>query len=282
LKESDFRATPQHLLPVVGSLLLTGILTYFVVASNVQVESITIFPETSEGATLNTLLFIVPIAAMATIMYLLVKYGRERLVKKLIKTILIFAIFLLTSWYGEILLSAYSVYGEFYRAVELSLSATVTFALSYATYRLRGSRQLGAIITIGSLTGTFLGLSIPALTAIILLVVLSAYDLIAVYKGPIGKIAEKVDLEGFVGAVCTYKNLTVGMGDIVFYSMLASNAMINLGQLSFLGASIGLVVGAYAGFKMLEQREIFPGLPFALLLGLGLAILISFVHQGFG
>jgi presenilin-like A22 family membrane protease len=278
LQENEFKATPQHLLPVIGSLILTGILTYVIAASKVEIESITVFPETSQGATLNMLLFIVPIAGMATIMYLLIKYGREKFVKNLIKVTLILAMFLLTSWYGEVILSAYNLQSIIYTALTLVATAIVTFILSYATYRSHGIAQLGAIIVIGSLTGTFLGLSIPTLTAMVLLVALSTYDLIAVYKGPIGKIAEKVDLEGFVGAVCTYKNLTVGMGDIVFYSMLASNAMINLGQLSFLGASLGLIVGAYAGFKMLEKREMFPGLPLALLLGLGLSILISFLH----
>jgi presenilin-like A22 family membrane protease len=278
LQENEFKATPQHLLPVIGSLILTGILTYVIMASKIEIESITVFPETSQGATLNMLLFIVPIAGMATIMYLLIKYGREKFVKNLIKVTLILAMFLLTSWYGEVILSAYNLQSQIYTSLALVATAIVTFILSYATYRSHGIAQLGAIIAIGSLTGTFLGLSIPTLTAMVLLVALSTYDLIAVYKGPIGKIAEKVDLEGFVGAVCTYKNLTVGMGDIVFYSMLASNAMINLGQLSFLGASLGLIVGAYAGFKMLEKREMFPGLPLALLLGLGLSILISFLH----
>jgi presenilin-like A22 family membrane protease len=276
LSQDEFRASPQHLVPVVGSLILTGIITYFVTVSKVEIDSITVFPETSQGATLNMLLFIVPIAAMATVMYLLIKYGREKFVKNLIKATLILAVFLLTSWYGEVILAAYDLDTLLYTGIMLAVSFVMTFALSYATYRLHGPIQLGAIIAVGSLTGTFLGLSIPTLTAIVLLVALSTYDLIAVYKGPIGKIAEKADLESFVGAVCTYRNLTVGMGDIVFYSMLASNAMTNLGQLSFLGASVGLVVGAYAGFKMLEKRDMFPGLPFALLLGLGLSLLISF------
>ncbi len=278
MSQDEFRASPQHLVPVVGSLILTGIITYFVTISKVEIDSITVFPETSQGATLNTLLFIVPIAAMATVMYLLIKYGREKFVKNLIKATLILAVFLLTNWYGEVVLAAYGLDTMLYTGIMLAVSFMVTFALSYATYRSHGPIQLGAIIAVGSLTGTFLGLSIPTLTAIVLLVALSTYDLIAVYKGPIGKIAEKADLESFVGAVCTYRNLTVGMGDIVFYSMLASNAMMNLGQLSFLGASVGLVVGAYAGFKMLEKRDMFPGLPFALLLGLGLSLLISFLE----
>ena len=278
MEESEFKATPQHLIPVIGSLLLTGTLTYVISATKTEIESITIFPETTQGATLNTLLFIVPIAVMATIMYLLIKYGRERFVRNLIKATFVFAIFLLTSWYGEIVLSVYDLHSELYTGLVLALSVLLTFVVSYTTYRLHGFAQLGAIIATGSLTGTFLGLSIPTLTAMVLLVALSTYDLIAVYKGPIGKIAEKADLESFVGAVCTYKNLTVGLGDIVFYSMLASNALMNLGELPFLGAAVGLLVGAYAGFKMLEKREMFPGLPFALLLGLGLSVLISFIH----
>jgi presenilin-like A22 family membrane protease len=118
------------------------------------------------------------------------------------------------------------------------------------------------------MTGTFLGVSIPALTAAALLLALAAYDLFAVYKGPIGKIAQSTDLDEFKGAVFTYGDLTVGMGDMVFYSMLASSAMMNFGPLPFVAAAIGLIVGAYLGFKMLEGRDMFPGLPFAVILGL--------------
>jgi hypothetical protein len=118
------------------------------------------------------------------------------------------------------------------------------------------------------MTGTFLGVSIPMLTAIVLLLALAAYDLFAVYKGPIGKMAQSTDLEDFTGAVFTYGDLTVGMGDMVFYSMLASIAMINFGPLSFVAAAVGVVAGAYIGFKMLEGRDMFPGLPFAVVMGL--------------
>jgi presenilin-like A22 family membrane protease len=108
------------------------------------------------------------------------------------------------------------------------------------------------------------------LTAIVLLLALAGYDLFAVYKGPIGKMAQSTDLEEFTGAVFTYGDLTVGMGDMVFYSMLASIAMINFGPVPFVAAAVGVVVGAYLGFKMLEGRDMFPGLPFAVVLGLAL------------
>jgi len=58
------------------------------------------------------------------------------------------------------------------------------------------------------------------------------------------------------------------MGDMVFYSMLASNAMISFGLIPFAAGAVGLILGAYLGFKMLEGRDMFPGLPFAIGLGL--------------
>ena len=57
--------------------------------------------------------------------------------------------------------------------------------------------------------------------------------------GPIGKIAEMADLEDFKGAVFTVGDLTIGMGDLVFYSMLVSNAMVNFGELAYFGSFAG-------------------------------------------
>jgi presenilin-like A22 family membrane protease len=132
-----------------------------------------------------------------------------------------------------------------------------------------------SVTTVGSLTGTFLGASVPTLTAIVLLGALAVYDLVSVYRGPIGKIAEMADLEEFKGAVLTVGDLTIGMGDLVFYSMLVSNAMVNFGTLAYLGGFAGVVVGSYLGFKMLERREVFPGLPLAISCGLAAMIILG-------
>jgi len=150
-----------------------------------------------------------------------------------------------------------------------------TIALGLAILKSKGIIHFAAIVIIGGMTGTFLGVSIPTLTAIVLLLALAGYDLFAVYKGPIGKMAQSTDLEEFTGAVFTYGDLTVGMGDMVFYSMLASIAMINFGPVPFVAAAVGVIFGAYLGFKMLEGRDMFPGLPFAIVLGLGLMYLTS-------
>jgi len=231
---------------------------------------------------LNASIFIALMAVAATVMYLLVKHGFKKIVRNLIKLSLIFMTFILLNWYGFIALSFVKVPEALYDAILIGGSLVLTALLIIAVYRTRGASYMVAVTIIGALTGTFLGVSVPLLTAIILLSALTIYDFLAVYKGPIGKMATNARLEEFVGAVFTYGDLTIGMGDIVFYSMLAATAMINFGVFPFVAASIGIIIGAFLGFKMLETREIFPGLPLALSIGLALLFASAVIQRILG
>jgi len=269
-----FKARPSQLIPEVLAISLAGVLTYVLRASSAPIEPITMFPETAGGITLNATIFVAMMAAAGTFMYLFIKFGLKRIVRYLINVALIALTLFLFIWYGS-LYAAYlpPILTADFTWILISIAATVVLAL--AIFRSKGMPHFGGIIVIGGLTGTFLGVSIPTLTAIALLLALAGYDLFAVYRGPIGKIAQSTDLEEFTGAVFTYGDLTVGMGDMVFYSMLASNAMMNFGTLPYFAAAVGIIIGAYLGFKMLEGRDMFPGLPFAIILGLGLMFVTS-------
>lgn len=267
-KDKGFKAKPTQLLPEISSVILAGALTFSLRASNAAITPITMFPETTGGITLNAGIFVILMAATGTLMYVLVKFGLKRVVRYLINIAMFALLFFLFTWYG-------TLYADYLPAaldptgwLWLLLSLLGAIAIGVSIYKTKGAVHLIAILLIGGMTGTFLGVSIPTLTAIALLLALAAYDLFAVYKGPIGKMAQSTDLEEFTGAVFTYGDLTVGMGDMVFYSMLASNAMISFGLIPFVAAGIGLILGAYLGFKMLEGRDMFPGLPFAVVLGL--------------
>ena len=269
----EFKAKPVQLIPEILSVAMAGILTYALRVSEVPIEVITIFPETTSGVSLNAGIFVVLMASAGTLMYLFVKFGLKHIVRYLINIAMLALLFFLFTWYD-------SLYARILPGIVMStvwvwplISLLGTVALGLLIYRSKGIPHLIAMVLIGAMTGTFLGVSIPTLTAMVLLLALAAYDLFAVYKGPIGKIAQSTDLEDFTGAVFTYRDLTVGMGDMVFYSMLASNSMMNFGTLPFAAASIGVIVGAFLGFKMLEGRDMFPGLPFAIILGLAASYL---------
>jgi presenilin-like A22 family membrane protease len=272
---THFKATPGQIIPVLAALLLSGVLTYGLQASKAEVAAITIFPETPSGATLNASFFVVMMAVAATLIYLLVKRRKKRMVKYLITGAILFVAFFLLNWYSELYAAELSPILDVYGYSWIGLTGIVSVLLLIGLNKGPQSVRILSITIIGSLTGTFLGASIPTMTAIVLLAALAVYDLVSVYRGPIGKIAEMADLEEFKGAVLTVGDLTIGMGDLVFYSMLTSNAMVNFGTLSYLGAFAGVLIGSYLGFKMLERREVFPGLPFAICIGLAAMIILG-------
>lgn len=272
---THFKATPGQIIPVLAALLLSGVLTYGLQTSKAEIAAITIFPETPSGATLNASFFVVMMAVAATLIYLLVKYQKKRIVKYLITGAILFVAFFLLNWYSELYATQLSPILDVYGYGWIGLTGIISALLLVGLNRGPQGIQILSITIIGSLTGTFLGASIPTMTAIVLLAALAVYDLVSVYRGPIGKIAEMADLEEFKGAVLTVGDLTIGMGDLVFYSMLTSNAMVNFGTLSYLGAFAGVLIGSYLGFKMLERREVFPGLPFAICIGLAAMIILG-------
>jgi len=271
---SGFKASPIQLVPVLAALSLAGILTYGLQASEAEVMPITVFPETASGATLNALIFVVMMATAATLIYLLLKYRRKQMVKHLMAAAMFFVAFFLLNWYSEPYATQLAPLVDIYGYGWVGMTAITAALLLAGLYKGPQSIRLLSVTVVGSLTGTFLGVSVPALTAVVLLAALAVYDLVSVYRGPIGKIAEMSDLEEFKGAVFTVGDLTIGMGDLVFYSMLVSNAMINLGTLAYLAAFAGVAVGSYVGFRMLERREVFPGLPLAI--GMGLVAMLIF------
>lgn len=272
---THFKAAPSQIIPVLAALLLSGALTLGLQASESEVIAITVFPETPSGATLNASVFVLMMAVAATLIYLLVKYQRKQLVKYLITGALFLVAFFLLNWYSELYAMQLSPILDVYGYGWIGLTGLSSALLLVGLHKGPQSIRLLSVTIVGSLTGTFLGASIPTMTAIVLLAALAVYDLVSVYRGPIGKIAEMADLEDFKGAVLTVGDLTIGMGDLVFYSMLVSNAMVNFGALAYLGAFAGVVIGSFLGFKMLERREVFPGLPLAICFGLAAMIILG-------
>jgi hypothetical protein len=100
------------------------------------------------------------------------------------------------------------------------------------------------------------------------------YDAFAVYHGPIGKIAA-TGLDKLPGLSFSFKDIQMGLGDLVFYSMLSGHMLLRFGILSSSASIIGILGGCFLAFKMLETRGVFPGLPLPILFGLTAGLLTS-------
>ena len=259
--QTPFKPRPKHLLPIVLGLAATGLLSYPISISQPLPAPVTPFSGSSlTNASLNALTFVLALAASATIMFLLIRRGRMKFIRRVIKAALILVSFAVAFWYSASLLNLDA-------SVLLVLSIAVAALIAITVFGKGRIRQLVGVTALGALTGVFLGSSIPLLTALVLVGALVVYDIVAVFRGPVGALAKTIGAGDLPGAMYSYGDLTIGMGDLVFYSLVATTAMVTYGVVSFIGAALGILLGSFLGFRALSRFEMFPGLPFSLLLG---------------
>jgi presenilin-like A22 family membrane protease len=164
----------------------------------------------------------------------------------------------------------------------LGVSLGTAVAVGFTMFGRARKYQLIGVTLIGALTGIFLGYSIGPVTALVLIAALVIYDIVAVFRGPVGALAKTIEEGDLPGAVFTYGELTIGMGDMVFYSLVATTALMYFhsgpfGILPFFASTLGILAGTFLGFKALSKYEMFPGLPFSLLLGVAGMLLANFL-----
>ncbi len=280
-----------------------------------------------------TALFFVGIAFIgAFVIFLIFKYGNIKLLKILFAIAVgltsFFFVFMLIyttpSYLLEVFYPPNTVFST--RTIILIWVFSVTFGLLYAAltvtsmvYQLipePGPQIMAMLFAV--LAGTFLAVFLPALAAILVMIGLSIYDIISVFRGPIKKIAEiseerynqnieeneklqsevKSEIKDDVviktanntsnnenlepneistSRVATQEYIYVdyielGLGDLAFYGMLFSFALIRLGLYPAIAAFFGVVIGAIITIKLLEKVKMMPGLPMSVALGLIFAL----------
>jgi presenilin-like A22 family membrane protease len=269
-----FNAQIAYLIPVLASLLFGLGCAYLLLAQN-STPSIPVTPftgDTTSSSFGNALYFVIIVAVGATVFYLLLKWKSRKLITFLISFALTAAALLLSVFYLSVLFA--SIPNAM--IIVIVLSIVVTVLVDVAVFRLGNKIRNAVVVCLGGALGVFFGASISLLSAVLILCFLAVYDVFAVYKGPVGKIA-LVGLDQLKGLSFSFKDFQMGLGDLVFYSMLSGIMLFNFGFLSYVVSFAGILAGVFLTFVMLEKRRIFPGLPIPVLLGLAGGLLASLI-----
>ena len=285
-KELDrFKFEFVYLVPILASLVFGLGCAYLLAPQQSNSIPVTPIPENTPGAPWgNALYFVVLVAISATMFYILLKRRSKRIIKALIVTAMTAAALLLSLIY----LSAAFAYFSGFDFLLIPLSITIAVLFDLAVFRFGSVSRNVCVILVGGALGVFFGKFIPLWSAIAILSFLAVYDVIAVYKGPIGKIAQAQSgggLDELQGLSFSFRDIQMGLGDLVFYSMLTGAVFFNFiyayafpwGFLPCIIAIIGILVGSIVTFYMLEHRGVFPGLPFPILLGLAGGLITGFL-----
>jgi presenilin-like A22 family membrane protease len=268
-----FDAHAVYLVPVLASLLFGLGCAYLLLPQSMEFINVTPFPDdTASGPVSNAIYFVILLAISATIFYILLRRKSRKLIIALIGLAMTAASMLLSLIY----LSAIFTYVPSLDILVLPLAILLTVFFDLAIFRLGSKARNIAVICLGGALGVFFGASIPLLSALLILAFLAVYDVIAVYRGPVGKIAQS-GLDQLQGLSYSFKDVQMGLGDLVFYSMLSGTMLFKLGWIPCLVSIIGILAGSFITLVLLEKKGIFPGLPFPILLGIVGGLLASLV-----
>lgn len=126
--------------------------------------------------------------------------------------------------------------------------------------------------------GAFVGVLIPTLPVIGILAVLSIADTILILSNSVQRIFGEAKYEELIMEISfSTREWGIGLGDLICYSMIASNTSAYFGVYAG-GASVVLIlIGSFLTMKLAVKHVRVPGLPIATLLGLlpSIALLIS-------
>jgi len=226
---------------------------------------VTPFPEGVFGSFGNGLYFVVLAVIGASLLYSLLKRKSHRLISLITGFALTAAAFLLAFVYLFVALLMLNI--SYADILALILAIPLTALIDFAVFRTDGRGYSLAVLFLGGALGAFLAMSIPTWSAVLVLSLLAVYDVFAVYRGPVGKIAS-TGLEKLRGLSLSFRDVQIGLGDLTFYSMLTSLVFADAGTFFCVISMIGVLVGAFLALKMLEKKGMFPGLPFSVAFGL--------------
>ncbi len=272
--EYSFKASPIYLIPIALSLFVSIFCSLLFVGANVDIGYITLMPDSGIGSIWNAIYFVMLIAVGAYLMYFLLKKKLRFGINFLIGTAISIITFMLSFLYLDLLFVIVNFEMNLWFLIIISIFATaLADYFIFSNYRIA---QNIIVLLIGGSLGAFLGMTVPTLSALFILLLLAVYDVIAVYYGPVGKIASH-GLENLPGVAFSFKDVHVGLGDLTFYSMLISHALIYFEWEACIFSLAGVLLGSFIAFKLLEKRGMFPGLPVPIILGLAFMYLSSLI-----
>lgn len=137
----------------------------------------------------------------------------------------------------------------------------------------RSTSKAAFSLLLSSEAGAYLALVFTPPTIYIILLLFALYDYYSVNRGPLKKVVEQVP---FGALSVDFGNVSMGLGDELFYSMIPSAAYLMRGPVAAALMLVVIDLGVVATLMLLSKRKALPGLTIPLLLALALFAVLTF------
>ncbi len=296
-------------LPIIIAVICAGFLAYATyVLAGVQVEGGYISEE-EYGLTaglINGLIFVLVAAISSFIIIFLVKKFGIGILKFVFGFSFGFLGFILTYFFAEII-----TYIIFYNLPNTEIVFIYYIIVSYIIlfgsgafiiimlYKYFTTKSYLTknffVLYVSFLVGAMFGVIMPLWTTLAILIGFSIWDIFAV-KAKSGPIKQMIDIASQNNteeelseeelakkiesgeAIYDTSKLEIGIGDLAFYSMLTSAALIITGSLIvMILTAIAIMIGTGITIQGLKKNKILPGLPISIFLGIGTMLLTWYI-----
>ncbi|MFX0179521.1 MAG: hypothetical protein ACFE78_04975 [Candidatus Hodarchaeota archaeon] len=293
--------------PIILVVIIAGILSYLTyIEAGVQIDGGYLSEEEfgALGGIVNGVIFTIMAAGSAFLIIYLVKKRGIDVLKYIFGLSFGFLSFFLSLFFSSIIL--YLIFLQFpespslvhtYNAfVNILLPIYVGIFTLFLLYGYFTSKSIAIkniiVLYMGLLVGASMGVLMPLWTTLAILIGISIWDIFAVLykKGPIKEMIDiasqgndknaesKKDIQEKIEsgeAVYETSKLEIGIGDLAFYSMLTSSALIQANSIIvMILTAIAIIIGTGITIMGLKRNKILPGLPISIFLGIG-TMLIS-------
>ncbi|MFQ6011262.1 MAG: hypothetical protein ACE5KG_03720 [Nitrososphaerales archaeon] len=264
------------LLPLMGVAAVQGMTLVLLASapSSLNVDAYEPFGSGFTASIFNSLFLLTGVVAMTTILIIFLRRKKISFLRNMLIGVLSLSAFIFTTFLAEGLL--YQFLMEYALLVALLMGITVASLAAYGAYntRFKLTSSITSLI-ISSEIAVMLSLTLTFPTILILPLIFSIYDIYAVTRGPLRTLLSFPETRVLAPLSLKIGSIEMGIGDLVFYSLLPSAGMILSGSSAFLSVLVGTDVGVILTLAALRKGKALPGLPLPMILGL--VMLIPFV-----
>lgn len=269
--------TPANLLRALSVVVLIQLVSLLITYQNLPVYTTIVeqtgysyapFGTSSAGSAVNALL-LVAFAFAATLVLLWVLRRKMVLSFKF----LVFASTAIAAFFLTLVTADSFAFNYLPPAFETPVAvgaAVVIVALVAYNLFVKSHPWLSTVILafIGAEVGSFFAETLPQVTALILPIAFSIYDVYAVFRGPLKQLIGTAPGLALTGMSVKLGDFTLGLGDVVFYTMLPSLALFDgLAPVAPFATIIAIDAGVVITLFLLSKKRLLPGLPIPMMLG---------------
>jgi hypothetical protein len=222
----------------------------------------------SGGSIANVLILLIFVFAATLISVWLARKHKVKIFMAVIYGGTGVAIFLLTLLASIDVTSGYlGVYPSLYLSIGFASATLVVLAL--VSLR-RIPSWFGLCLTglLSAEVGSYFASTIPVLTALLLPVIFSLYDIYTVFKGPLRTLVTTLPESTLSAISSKIGDFSIGTGDTVFYAMIPALAYYQFTLGSAIVAMVAVDAGVVITLYLLGKVRLLPGLPIPMFMGL--------------